>query len=341
MREIGSEFEWKDIPSDNCNSFCFRGVNDYAFTFSGRTSLEIILKNIPEAKKALLPSYCCKSMIEPFQNAGMDICFYRVNCNEQLAIDLRIPDDVDTLLWCNYFGYSVKMPNLYSFKQRGGIVIEDITHSFFSKEPYHLQSDFLVASIRKWLPMLCGGYCAQIKGKLEVKPTKYPPENFLKEKKSAMILKKKYLTNGDEKKKSVFMPMFSHSNAWLGDNYSNLKMDLESEQIITHVDMEYIRKCRIKNASVLHEGLKSSDLIKPLFLEQNMDCPLFVPVVIENGKRDFIQRKLIENGIFCPIHWPKPNTECKSDLYEVELSLICDQRYNEQDMQRIISVLCN
>ena len=72
-----------------------------------------------------------------------------------------------------------------------------------------------------------------------------------------------------------------------------------------------------------------------------MDCPLFVPIVIAKEKRNAIRKKLIDNQIYCPVHWPHPNAECQSNLYEMELSLVCDQRYNGDDMKRIVEVLNN
>ena len=76
-----------------------------------------------------------------------------------------------------------------------------------------------------------------------------------------------------------------------------------------------------------------------MFDIENMDCPLFVPVIIKNGKRDVIRKKLVDNEIYCPVHWPHPDANCESNLYEMELSLVCDQRYGREDMQRIVDVL--
>ena len=67
-----------------------------------------------------------------------------------------------------------------------------------------------------------------------------------------------------------------------------------------------------------------------------MDCPLFVPVLLEN--RDKVRKHLTENKIYCPVHWPKPEG-ADSNIYDMELSLICDQRYGVNDMERIVSVL--
>lgn len=46
--------------------------------------------------------------------------------------------------------------------------------------------------------------------------------------------------------------------------------------------------------------------------------------------------------MYCPIHWPKPtilNEGNLTSIYDKELSLIADQRYNETDMQYIIGRL--
>ena len=209
--EIGSEFEWdSELREKKNKNIKFPEVEDDVLTFSGRTSIELILNNLQKAKMAMLPSYCCESILQPFRKAGIEICFYEVNYDGKLTINLDILDEANILFWCNYFGYNIEMPNIFEFKQRGGIVIEDITHSFFSEHSYHKQSDFLVASIRKWLPVLCGGYCARIKGKLKTKPTSYPSKNFLEEKKNAMLLKSAYLTDEDEKKKLIFMLSLIH-----------------------------------------------------------------------------------------------------------------------------------
>ena len=117
--------------------------------------------------------------------------------------------------------------------------------------------------------------------------------------------------------------------------------DEYSKQIFLNADYQKQRNIRINNARILYEGLESNQDISFLFPIHRMDCPLFVPVIIANGKRDVIRKKLIDNRIYCPVHWPHPNAECQSNLYEVELSLICDQRYNEDDMQRIVEVLNN
>lgn len=339
ISEIGSEFS--NYKDDGLNFVMPEKIKDYAFTFSGRTAIGVVLKNLPHIKKALLPSYCCDSMIEPFRESKIEVYFYNVNYQNILQIEVNIPQDVDLLLWCNYFGYKNNMPNLDYFINKGGIIVEDITHSLYSQQKYDSQSHFLVASLRKWGPLFCGGYCASTNTLLKYKPMQQPPIYFIDNRKLAMDLKEQYLINKSNSKKEKFMTLFNECNKWISKNYLNLLIDDESKKILFRSKNESIINKRISNARCLHEGLQNNVNIEMLFDINYIDCPLFVPIIIKNGKRDYYRKKLIENKIYCPIHWPHSNEKCESNLYELELSLICDQRYTENDMKKIISILCD
>lgn len=330
IREIGSEFHKMPLESGHGLVLPREG----SFVFSGRTAIETVLQELPCAKKAVLPSYCCDSMIEPFRKRGIVVDFYPVEYESGLRINVKIPKDADIFLWCNYFGYRTPMPDMSEFKRRGGVLIEDITHSLFSNYLYDSQSDYIVASVRKWEPINCGGYCAAVNGELNYVPTHMPPAEFVKNKFSAMEMKREYLDCLDTDKKEKFLAMFGNSNKWLAENYSKLVIDSRSKFFLEHVDFERQKRIRCENAHVLYEGLR--DKVEFLFGEKDMECPLFVPIIISD--RDKIRKILVENNIYCPIHWPKPEG-CCSNLYELELSLICDQRYDENDMKRIVSVL--
>lgn len=340
MREIGSEFDFTNIGTGNGIVIPDNIVN-MEFVFSGRTAIETVLLNCSNVSKVMLPSYCCGSMIEPFRRFSIDICFYNVYFDNGLIIDFEIPDDVDCILWCNYFGFNVKMPDVDSFKKRGGIIIEDITHSFFSKKQYDVRSDYLVASIRKWEPVFCGGFCATVNSELIYRPIDLPPSSFISQKRNAMNLKKAYLSGEVSNVKDEYLQIFADSNTWLSQNYSGLLIDSESFDFIKKIDVDEERSIRRNNAFLLYKGLSQNKDIDFLFEEEEMDCPLFVPIIIKNGKRDIIRRRLIENSIYCPVHWPHPDEDCWSNMYDYELSLICDQRYDEKDMKRIVDVLCN
>ena len=316
--EIGSEFS--SVPIENGAGISF--PKSGCLTFSGRTAIETVLKEVPYAKTALLPSYCCDSVIEPFRRADISVSFYDVNYQNGLKIDLS--QKADILFWCNYFGFSTEM------LQFDGIIIEDITHSLLSDIQCNPMSDYLVASLRKWEPIYCGGYCS-VNTEL-----KSPPNEFINSKAKAMNLKAMYLSDSDERKKEKFLSEFGKSNKWLAENYSELGIDEFSKNYINKVCANKQKEIRRRNAHVLYEGLKNK--VDFLFDEQKMDCPIYVPIVIHKDRLK-IRTILTENRIYCPIHWPHPNADCKSNLYDLELSLICDQRYSEDDMERIVSAV--
>lgn len=316
MSEIGSEFH--RMPIENGHGFVF--PRSGSLVFSGRTAIEAVLKYLPDTHTALLPSYCCDSMIVPFRDAGLDVRFYRVLWNDGLKIE--IDDSADILLWCNYFGYQNEMPDF------DGVIIEDITHSLLSAIPSHPRADYLVASLRKWEPINCGGYCS-----VQVNGTE-PPEEFVNLKTAAMELKTEYLEELAAEKKEQFLQMFADSNHWLAENYSGFLIDSFSHNYLDRVDVERQRKIRKENARALYEGLKNK--VQFMFPIEDMDCPLFVPIILPN--RNEVRAYLTKNEIYCPVHWPKPEG-VKSNIYDQELSLICDQRYGIEDMNRIITVL--
>ena len=336
-KEIGSEYH--SMPYGNGAGIDFPKVTDYVLTFSGRTAIETVLKNEPHIKKALLPSYCCDSMIEPFRRAGIEVLFFSVFYDEKLQIDLIIPDDIDCILWCNYFGFSHQMPDFGNFIRRGGIIIEDITHSFYSNIQYHEQSNYLVASLRKWEPIYCGGYCGSVSKVLKYKPKEEPPQSFLTEKRIIMERKSCYLEGKGNIDKAQFLSDFSKSNAWLAVNYSGFRMDSASETYLQQVNQTKEKEQRIANAGRLYEQIRTNEFVNFMFDESDMDCPLFVPMIIKKSFRDILRKELTNRNIFCPIHWPHPIESCGSNLYDMELSLICDQRYTEKDMDYIATVI--
>lgn len=260
-KEIGSEFHSMALENGDGIIFPRKGT----LTFSGRTAIELVLKEFSVVKTALIPSYCCDSMIESFRKMGIDVTFYDVNYKDGLSIDFS--GDADVLLWCNYFGFNLQMPEFE------GRIIEDITHSLFSDKVFHAQSDYLVASVRKWEPVLCGGYCS-----IEVDGNT-PSEAFIRSKWNSMELKRRYLLDGDSEKKAVYLSGFHESNEWIKENYSGLLIDNYSARYISSVDMEEQKSKRRRNAHILYEGLRGK--VEFLFDERDMDCPLFVPIVMK------------------------------------------------------------
>ena len=341
-REIGSEYHYhtfdathKSEALDLCHDFC-----DKVYTFSGRTAIETVLRNLPSIKAAMLPSYCCDSMIQPFRDLGIKVSFYDVFWQDGFNVQIGDTSDVDLILWCNYFGFKQTMPILRTFTKNGGIIIEDITHSYMSTAPCDSQSHYVIASIRKWLPLISGGYCASRVSYLNVKPGTNVSKHFIDLKSGAMKQKTTFLDNPDDELKDNYLRDFSSSNHWLSKNYSDTLIDEESMQILSHIDKPSIIRKRRENAEIIYKHLVACKEISPMFDQKDMDCPLFVPVVLNSAdERNKLRSLLTSQKIYCPIHWPKPNENCSSNLYDLELSLVCDQRYEKSDMERMMQII--
>ena len=106
------------------------------------------------------------------------------------------------------------------------------------------------------------------------------------------------------------------------------------------LDTGFIRTQRRANAEVLrtafHDWLIFPEL-SPNYI------PMFVPVFVPDGKRNELREYLKKNEIYCPVHWPVSEyhklNEKQQFIYDNELSLVCDQRYTEDDMSRIVETI--
>ena len=342
--EIGSEFwkiEKKELRSNNNDFFKF-GI-DTKFTFSGRTAIDYILQEIENTKKiknVYFPSYACDSMLEPFLRHNIDVTFYNVYYENGLKYDIDLNQNCDIFFAMNYFGYSETNMEKYSkeFKKRGCIVLEDITHSIFSKANFGQSSDYLVGSLRKWLPVISGAIAINRNSKF-LRGLKEPNKNLIHIKKNAMEMKKIYIDNGQrkEKLKEKFLSEYDNFNKELANNFENYRIDDESLEIIMKFDFEELKRIRNENVKCIYDELKNN---KINFLIENYnqdDCLLFVPIILPEGKRDEIRSELISKKIYLPIHWNfKQNL---SNIPKQELSLICDQRYNKKQIKSYLQIL--
>jgi dTDP-4-amino-4,6-dideoxygalactose transaminase len=109
-------------------------------------------------------------------------------------------------------------------------------------------------------------------------------------------------------------------------------------EILNHYDFDYLKIRRQKNVKFLISKLKEIGLESNVRFGSEANVPLFVPLIMDNiDQRNKLKSHLINNNIYTPIHWNKPNNQSiLSELYSLELSIPCDQRYDTYDMQFIV-----
>lgn len=327
MREIGSEF-W-NVPTTEYDNGVFH--NSTQWFLSGRSALQSIIKELVNCKSVCLPSWCCDSIIKPFVDAGKVVSFYPVYFNGNLIQEIAL--DCDAILIMDYFGYngSIKVPASYN-----GVIIRDVTHSIFSNS--YNDADYYFGSLRKWCGVWTGGF-AWAKDNHQLFMSDLISIEYVDLRKTAMTKKASYITNVESKTDITdkqFLNLFSKAEDLLDDVGEESATERDINTAI-HLDVDAMRSKRQANATVLMKALKDW-LIFPELIQT--DCPMFVPVIVPEGKRNELRQYLIENEIYCPVHWPVSSYHVLDDrerfIYDNELSLVCDQRYDEDDMLRIV-----
>ena len=342
--EIGSEY-WEFEGKLNSDNKEFWNIGkDLKFTLSGRTSIYYVLKNIllkKNVQKVYMPSYSCSSMVQAFIDLGLEVEFYDVYYNEGLRYNIDFEYDCDIFFAMNYFGYSETNMDKYIkiFKEKGKIVIEDITHSILSQNSYSENSDYLVGSLRKWFPISSGGIAVAMNSKFEFELENKQNEKLINIKTKAMKNKKIYIEN-KEGKKEQFLNQYTESNKILENDYKDYSIDSNSLKIIMGINLEKIRNQRKENVKTIYEKLKN--ILEIRFLVDNYDeedCLLFVPILMESEIRNDLRNYLIAKNIYLPIHWPQE--EKINNIFDKELSLVCDQRYKKEQIEEYMDLIIN
>ena len=341
--EIGSEF-WNVPITDRTNHLFPASIQWY---ISGRSALQAIIKELKGVRTVAMPSWCCHTMIKPFIDSGIAVSFYPVYYDKKSKrLQQEIDTSCDALFLMDYFGYTGETEQKLLCKSSSTIVIRDVTHSIFSYS--YNDANYYFGSLRKWCGMWTGGYAWAEDGHSLFPGDKDNQEDggFTQLRKKAMELKNRYMhdwgRNGDISENKGYLSYYNQAERKL-DNCGILSASDRDVRLAHNLDIALIKKKRRANAKILMEAF-SDWLIFPELRQNN--CPLSVPILVPNGKRDDVKKRLIGQKIYCPVHWPISEYHRldevwmdSKELYHSELSLVCDQRYDKGDMDRLVDTL--
>lgn len=345
--EIGSYFwleeKTKRTSAENGVSW-LPSVEDSSFAFSGRNAIDVAVRDILKKRminRVIVPSYCCVSMLQSFIDRGLRVEFYNVGYKDgAFTYKLPIADVHSIVLIMGYFGIGTAEAHkrIAEIKKSGAIIIEDISHSMLSENPASDDSDYLIIALRKWFGIPTGGWVGKKKGSIVDKPN-MDSNHAVEEKIIAMKGKYDYLIGKIDSKEDFLLANAKFENDLIHVDRM-LKLDDTSLGILMEIDIGKVIEQRRKNAEVLLTGLRGLDgkILSLPSVDLTTNTPLFLPVFMRTEDRDDLHRYLINKGIYCPIHWPEV-MGAEVGVRANELSLICDQRYSEGDMQAIVDVI--
>lgn len=320
--EIGSEFNLNLNNLNYTKNNIFNYLKEYNTCYfdTGRSAIKSI--NLPKGK-ILLPIYICDSIIDCFDKK--DVIFYKINGDFSINKEdiLNKLEKVRVLFVMHYYG-CVQNTKLLSeiksvCKKKSILIIEDTTHSLLSKKS--TIGDYMICSLRKWFPITRGGVVYS-KNKLDLgNGYKKDIDNS---KVYAMIIKDLYLNNKFNDK-DLYLNIFNKCEKQIENKKEVLYMSDLSMFILSCCDVKEIKEKRISNYKYLKNHLK----VNPVNVLKNNECPFVY--LIRSKNRDALRKHLINNNIYCAVHWPN----CSND----ELSLTIDNRYSNEDMKYIIKCI--
>ncbi|MGD9874723.1 MAG: hypothetical protein AB7T27_10735 [Kiritimatiellia bacterium] len=301
---------------------------------SARSGIRLVLE-CRQMKRIWLPSYLCGSIIDAAVAANAEILFYEVDgcLLPESGGWLKNVERGDLVLFIDYFGFPAPEDLMRDAKDRGAVILEDACQSLLS--PPSEVSDYVLYSPRKYVGVSDGGILICRDGD-PVASARLPrgSEDWMQNSLKAGERRAEFDRTGAE-------------NGWFGlfreaevhcptEPYM---MSDRAREVLFGYDYGTISEKRRENYRTLLRALEGIALFPEL---PDAIVPMGFPVAVED--RDRVRNRLFENRIYPPVHWPLyeivPREYSASHRLAAKIMTIpCDQRYDFEDMMRIISIL--
>ena len=288
VREYGYEYDavlneevWRETKGNSTDEKLFGALS----LRSGRDALKAVAREY-EPCVALLPALACDSMVRPFEQYGHNVKYYRLNPDYSIDLNgLKVGDERVLFLYMDYFGLPATSDlTLENLRTTGNVVfIEDRTHNLIWERESSFQPDYVVASLRKWLPIPDGGLLWG-----EVSKPLSADASFSTARLKAQCMRHEFLNSGDERIKTEFRRIFSTVSDVM-EHDEPTAMSAYSHALAKNTDWDILRVARKRNAEALISELKTSPFVS--FIQRASGfSDLYVAFTTPN--RDEVQRRL-------------------------------------------------
>lgn len=316
MKAIGGYFEL-ELPE---------GVEYHADALrlnSGRNAFEYILR-ARAYEKIYMPYYICEVMLEPLKKLNIEFEFYHIDNELNPASDIKLKEN-EGFLYINYFGLKQetvkKLTSLY-----GEQLIADNAQAFFADQISEIDTFY---SPRKFFGLPDGAYLYTNALLNEIFEQDMSWQRF------------EHLIGRIDLGAESFYKIFRQNDESL-INQPIKKMSKLTQKLLSSIDYKLIAKKRKNNFNILHQSLQKTNelIIRPL----NNAVPMVYPYLIKNGAE--LRRKLIANKIYIASYWANVQDWTKKNSFEYNLvenllALPVDQRYDIDEMKKIINMISN
>jgi len=342
---IGGDFELANLANgaEEKLDLLTKGLKG-TWTLSGRAALYLILKELKEKgiNHIHLPSYLCDSILQVIKSMMFKYDFYPVDINLNAH---PAPPPASAVLLIHYFGkLNSATKSLRAEAGKSFYLIEDASQTLLSDWSKDFNnSQYIILSPRKFGPVIFGGWCNVLSQIDEVNEN---VEKVAWQSLAARLIKAQYFGNKsakiEQQTEKFYLEIFNEVERFIDENPTWLYLPGWVKQLIAGCDWIGASVKRRGNFHLLKEMLSQD--VDMLFSEITPDeVPL--GFVVRLKKRDWIRMKMAEERIFCPIHWPLPNDVSSAkyaysqDLSDTVLTIPIDQRYDSEDMERVVATL--
>ena len=318
IKAIGGYFELADREQQG------RYPVDGVRLNTSRNALEYIIMSLPDCRHVYLPLYTCEAVVEPFNRLpDVSYSFYHIDKNFEIADNICLREG-DYLIANNYFGlkdeYIARLAQKY-----GDLLIVDNAQALFAPVIPGIKAAY---SARKVVGVADGGFAVGVDGHASL--------NY--ELDDASVHDSHLLIRKEQGAEEGFKDY--QQNECKLDNQPIRRMSLSTQDILLHIDYKQVIARRRANYAYLHKALSSVNKLKLPDME-TFACPMVYPFLTDD---ETLRGRLIENKIFVARYWPNVLQWAKSDDLEYNstkylIPLPVDQRYGEEDMQRIIRLI--
>lgn len=270
---------------------------------SGRNALRHIVRALG-IQRIHMPYYICPVVADALNAEGCEILRYALS-------DDMLPAEIfpqgDYVLYVNYFGVCGQKVD-YLASQYPNLIV-DCAQAYFAK-PKGLAS---FSSPRKFFGVPDGGVACG------VEPIPYNED--VSDMRMGHLIERR-----DNGATPYGYEMFHKAEALL-DGSEILAMSPFTKNCLSKVDIRVAKQRRMDNFAYLQASLPTSF---PLAMADD-DVPMVFPYMTDDPS---LRTRLIRQKIFVASYWP--GVQYCGDLQERIMPLPIDQRYDEDDMKRIV-----
>lgn len=337
--EIGSEFSLS--PDAPRGGWIDPLPSDTTLVRSGRDALRALLTTLRSRGRTRLiaGAFLCDALVQAAEGWTLD--FVPVDDRglprpAELMEAARTTGERGVLLAVPLFGapWPEALVQVAGIAKAFGVeVVEDRTHSLFSGgEPL---APIGFASLRKWFALPDGGACWG----LPIATPTAADDTLVDLRADAMRRKHRFLTEG-RGRKTEFLTRIGAAEEHLDGVDDVAAMSMTSRRLLTAPpDLLYARR---RNYERLFHTLPT--WLRPVSPALGPEtCPLGLAVATHH--RDALKAHLIRRRIYPAWHWKRPDAvepdrfPGAAGLADSILTLVCDQRYSLDDMDRTSAAL--